>query len=168
LAIQSPDHLFEQADRLIGVLAAGRPRQVDLRRAVSSAYYGLFHAILAAAADEMIGAAYRSTENYALAYRSIDHRVLRVLCIEVQKAIPAKYRRYEPAGGFSRFIRAVAASVVELQDARYAADYDPLVFLKRSDAALAVRTARRAVKRFDSATAKSRKAFLTLLLFPPR
>jgi hypothetical protein len=169
LSILRPDHLFEQADRLIGIPTAGRPRQVDLRRAISSAYYGLFHAILTAAADEAIGTAYRSTENYALAYRSVDHRVLRALCVEVQKStLPAKYRRYEPAGGFSRFIRAVAASVVELQDARYAADYDPLIILKRSDAALAVRTARRAVRRFGGATAKSRKAFLALLLYPPR
>jgi hypothetical protein len=169
LAILNPDHLFEQAEKLIGLPAAGRPREADLRRAVSSAYYGVFHAILAAAADEAVGAARRSTVSYALAYRSVDHRALRALCMEVQKAtLSAKYRPYEPAGGFSRFIRAVAASVVELQDARYAADYDPLIFLKRSDASLAVRTARRAVRRFGVATAQSRRAFLALLLFPPR
>jgi hypothetical protein len=169
VAIPNPEHLFEQAERLIGGPTAGRPRQADLRRAISSAYYGVFHTILIAAADETVGAAHRSTPNYALAYRSIDHRSLRALCVEIQKSsLPTKYRRYEPVGGFSRFMRIVAVSVVELQDARHAADYDPLVFLKRSEASLAVRTARRAARRFSNAGARSRKAFLTLLLFPPR
>ena len=167
MATPNPDHLFEQADKLIG--GAGRPRQVDLRRAVSSSYYGLFHAILTAAADEAVGSTLRSTPSYSLAYRSIDHRALRSLCAEIQKPmLPAKYRRYAPSGGFSRFMREFAASVVELQDARYAADYDPLSFLRRSDALLAVRMARRAVGRFKRAQARSRKAFLALLLFPPR
>jgi hypothetical protein len=167
LAILNPDHLFEQADKLIE--GPGRPRQVDLRRAVSSSYYGLFHAILTAAADEAVGSTLRLTPSYSLAYRSIDHRALRSLCVEIQKPmLSAKYRRYAPNGGFSRFMREFAASVVELQDARSAADYDPLTFLRRSDALLAVRIARRAVGRFKRAQAKSQTAFLALLLFPPR
>lgn len=167
MAIPNPEHLFEQAEGLIG--GPGRPRQADLRRAVSGAYYGLFHAILTAAADQAVGAARRHTENYALAYRSIDHRSLRALCMEVQKpSLSAKYRRYQPAGGFSRDLRAVAVSTVELQDARYAADYDPLTFFKRSDAFAAVRTARQAAHRFADAGVGNREAFLALLLFPPR
>lgn len=167
MAIPNPDHCFEQAERLVE--GAGRPRQVDLRRAVSNAYYGLFHAILTAAADEAVGTTLRSTPSYSLAYRSVDHRALRALCAEIQKpTLASKYRRYVPTGGFSRFMREFAASVVELQDSRYAADYDPLSFLSRSDALLAVRTARRAMGRFRRAQARSRKTFLALLLFPPR
>ena len=51
VAVLNPDHFFEQADTLMAP-PAGAPRQVDLRRAISNAYYGVFHAILAAAADE--------------------------------------------------------------------------------------------------------------------
>jgi hypothetical protein len=50
VTILNPDHLLEQADKLISPPAAGPPRQVDLRRAISSAYYGLFHSCLTAAA----------------------------------------------------------------------------------------------------------------------
>src|ERR1700691_52999 len=91
VAILNPDHLFEQAEKLIE--GPGRPRQVDLRRAISSAYYGLFHAILTAAADEVIGRTRRSSRNYSLAYRSVDHRALRALCAEVQRpTLSSKFR----------------------------------------------------------------------------
>ena len=81
----NPEHLFEQAESLIQAPAAGRPRQVDLRRAISAAYYALFHAILAAAADLVIGTTRRSTVLYELVYRSIDHRALKDLCTESNK-----------------------------------------------------------------------------------
>jgi hypothetical protein len=58
MAIFNSDHLFEQADKLI-VSQAGRPRQADIRRAISAAYYGLFHAIVAKAVDQFVGATNR-------------------------------------------------------------------------------------------------------------
>jgi hypothetical protein len=39
LAILNPEHLFEQAEKLVIPPPAGPPRQVDIRRAVSAAYY---------------------------------------------------------------------------------------------------------------------------------
>ncbi|MGH7031514.1 MAG: hypothetical protein ACREE9_01270 [Stellaceae bacterium] len=92
MAILNPEHLFEQAEKLIAPSQTGAPRQVDLRRAVSSAYYGLFHATLTAAADQFIGVTKQSTPQYSLVYRSVDHRSLRALCLEVLKpTLPAKY-----------------------------------------------------------------------------
>jgi hypothetical protein len=55
MPVLNPDHLFDQAERLVATTAGGAPRQADLRRAVSSVYYGLFHAILTAAADLFVG-----------------------------------------------------------------------------------------------------------------
>jgi hypothetical protein len=52
MAILNPKHLLDQAARLIIPPPAGPPRQVDVRRAISSAYYGAFHATLIAAASE--------------------------------------------------------------------------------------------------------------------
>jgi hypothetical protein len=85
VTILNPDHLFEQADKLISPPPAGPPRQVDLRRAISSSYYGLFHACLVAAADEFVGVTQRATSRYALVYRSIDHKTLREVCNEAKK-----------------------------------------------------------------------------------
>jgi hypothetical protein len=55
VAILNPEHLFDQADALI-LGGIGRPRQTDIRRAISASYYGLFHALVTAAADLVIGA----------------------------------------------------------------------------------------------------------------
>ena len=146
MAILNPDHLLEQAVRLSAPLGVGAPRQVDLRRAISSAYYSLFHAIVADAADIVVGKSQRHTPRYALVYRSVDHRSLRVICEEVKKStLPAKYAKYAPKSGFGSDLRSVATVVVELQEKRHSADYDPLYRAKVSDAVLAVATARTAL-----------------------
>ena len=169
MAVLNPDHLFDQAEKLIAAPAAGPPRQVDLRRAVSTAYYAVFHYILTAAADEFIGVTKRNTALYTLVYRSVDHRGLKELAQEVRKPQPtAKYSKYVPAKGFGNNIQAFAVAVVELQEKRHVADYDPSARMKTSDASAVVATARSAIRRFEKATAARRKAFLALMLFPPR
>jgi uncharacterized protein (UPF0332 family) len=163
-----PQHLFEQAERLAAPLP-GRPRRADLRRAISTAYYAIFHATLTAAADYSIGANKRSTGQYALAYRSVDHKWLRDLCKEVSKPVLApKFVAYELAGGFCSVIAAFASAVVELQEKRHSADYDPLFRVTPSDAVLAISTARAALSRFQVATPDQQAALLSLLLFRPR
>jgi hypothetical protein len=169
VTIPSAEHLFEQAEQLIRLAGSRRPRQVDLRRAVSAAYYGVFHATLTATADHFIGVAARSTPRYALVYRSIDHRTLRDLCLEIQKTAPrATYRQYVPANGFGSNIVAFAQAVVDLQERRNAADYDPLAIFKVSDARFAVDLGRNALRRFLRASGSRRTAFLCLLSFSPR
>jgi hypothetical protein len=163
------DHLIEQAERLIVPPRGGSPRQVDLRRAISAAYYGVFHFCLTMAADELVGVTQRATSRYALVYRSINHRSLRELCLEAQKRTPpARFLPYAPGGGFGADIQAFAAFANELQQKRHLADYDPLPRLRTSDAKLAIDTARTAILRFQAASEEHRKAFLTLLVCPPR
>src|SRR5215471_18975683 len=99
VAILNPDHLFDQADKLIAPPPHGPSRQVDLRRAISSAYYGAFHAVLAAVANRFIGSTKQSTSLYSLVYRSIDHQALRNLCLEVTKPnLSPKYIPHIPTG----------------------------------------------------------------------
>lgn len=169
MTIPNVEHLLEQAERLIAPAGPGAPRQVDLRRAISSAYYAAFHAVLAAAADEFVGRPRRSETAYGLAYRRIDHGALRDLCAELNKpSLPARYKRYEPDAGFGSDLPMFARYVVELQQRRQAADYDPMIRLKRSDALLAVGSARSALARLRETSNDARRVFLALLLFPPR
>jgi hypothetical protein len=169
LTTPNPEHLFEQADRLATPPPAGAPRQVDLRRAISAAYYGLLHAVLTAAADEFVGSTQLATARYRLTYRSIDHAALRSLCKEAQKSnLAAKYAQYSPARGFGGDIQAFAAAALDLQEKRLSADYDPLFRVRTSDAVLAIKTARSALERLRKANKTRRKAFLMLLLFAPR
>lgn len=169
MAVLNPDHLFDQADRLTSPPAGGAPRQADLRRAISSAYFGLFHAVVTEAADDFAGKTRRHTPRYALVYRSIDHRSLRGICEAIIKPkLPVKYFKYEPKGGFGPDLIALATAVTELQEKRHMADYDPLFRVRMSDAVLAVATGRSALVRFRRVSHPRRKAFLSLLVFSPR
>ncbi len=168
MAVLNPDHLFEQAEKLI-TIQAGSPRQVDIRRAISAAYYATFHATITAAVDQFIGITNRDTSRYGLVYRSVSHAWLRDLCKEVQKSNPSnKFKPYAPGSGFGSDITAFAAAVAELQEKRHAADYDIMIRMNKSDAILAISTAKAALRRFGRASKATRVAFLSVLLFQPR
>ena len=163
MAIVNPDHLLNQARQLAAPPAAGPPRQADLRRAISAAYYALFHFILAEAGDLFVGKTKRATSNYALVYRRLDHATLKAICVEARKPmLPGKLARFGPPSGFSKNIEAFATVAIDLQEKRHRADYDPASRFKTSDALLAV------MRSFRRANPVRRATFLTLLLFPPR
>jgi len=167
VTILNPDHLFEQAEKLIAP-QAGRPRQADIRRAISAAYYAIFHAIITAAADQFVGVTNRGEPRYGLVYRSVDHGWLRKVCEEVRKpTLSSRFSRYAPAG-FGANIVTFAAAMVDLQEKRHSADYDVMARIDRSDATFAIHTARVALSRFSGASAAERIALLSFLLFPPR
>jgi uncharacterized protein (UPF0332 family) len=168
VAILKPEHLFEQADRLMAT-RTGRPRQADIRRAISAAYYGIFHAILTAAADQFVGVTNRDRNHYGLVYRSVSHQWLRDLCRDVQKpTLPAKLQPYAPSNGFGPNIVAFGAAVLELQQKRHDADYNVTIRMNWSEATSAVTPAKAALTRFNKAGARRCVAFLILLLFQPR
>lgn len=92
MSVPDPNHLLDQADRLIVSTGGGTARHVDLRRAISNAYYALFHAVTAQAVDDLVGSRHRQTARYRLVYRSVEHKGLRRLCEDVVK--PTLPRRY--------------------------------------------------------------------------
>ena len=169
MAVLNPDHLLDQAARLLTAPGGvGAPRQADLRRAISTAYYGLFHAIVTHLADDFGGKTKRNTLRYELLYRSIDHRALKRICNDITKrTLPERYLRYLPPGGFGTDIEAVATAIVDLQEKRHQADYDPRFRVSASDASLAIKTAQTALQRLRSASRARQKAFNNLLLFSP-
>ncbi|MDP4022508.1 hypothetical protein Q8W71_07730 [Methylobacterium sp. NEAU 140] len=169
MSVLNADHLFDQARRLVEAPPAGPPRQVDSRHAISAAYYGVFHAVLTAAADAFVGSTKRTSARYALVYRSVDHRALRDLCTEAQRLKPSpKYLPYLSGTGFGPNLRSFASAVLELQEKRHRADYDPRPHVRTSDALIAVQIGETAIRRFRAEGSEGRTLFLTLLLFPPR
>ena len=126
-----PDHLFDQADHL----TSGVPsRPTDLRRAISNAYYGLFHFAITAAADMVLGAANQATARYALVYRSVDHAHLRNLCDQVRATNPQKVALV-PVGGFGS-IADFARITLNLYELRKFCRLRPvaLIYAQRSEA----------------------------------
>jgi hypothetical protein len=135
-----------------------QPRATDLRRAISAAYYAVFHAIASAAADSVVPANKRATEQYSRVYRSINHRALRSLCERVRGK----------NSDFGSDIREFAAAVADLQEKRYSADYDPLFQAIPLDARLTIHAAQTVISQFQNAPAEERTRFLSLLLFPSK
>ncbi|HRK94788.1 MAG TPA: hypothetical protein PK694_00570 [Rhodospirillales bacterium] len=169
MTIPNPEHLLEQAKRLVEPRGKGPTRQVDIRRAISAAYYAVFHFVVREVADQFTPAYLRGSPLHALAYRSIDHRQLAALCKEVRRTtLSPTVSRYLPAAGFSSALREFAGSMLELREKRNAADYDPLLKFRVADAAAVVATAESAISGFRSADADERRTFLTLLVFPVR
>jgi hypothetical protein len=169
VTIPNPEHFLLQAEKLIEMPVSGRPRQVDIRRAISNSYYALFHAVATEAADDVVGFGNRLSGRYALVYRSINHGTLRQLCEEIQKPVlSVRYKRFEPPGGFAAGIKQFAADVVGLQRRRHSADYDPLVRFRRTEAQLAISGARAALAAFIGTEQEQRQIFIALLLFPIR
>jgi len=164
----SSAHLLEQAERLLDPLPDEvRARPTDRCRAISSAYYAVFHAGLTAAADQAVGTDVRGTVLYSLAYRSIDHAKMKGLCrLVVQKGPSIK--RFMPESGWGDAIAGYANSFVTLNELRMQADYDPTYVVLPSEVANYILVARSAIGLLDAAEPEPRRAFLTLLLFPPR
>jgi hypothetical protein len=150
----NPQHLIDQA-KTLEETPAGRPRGVNLRRAISAAYYAIFHTVLSAAADAVLPADKRATEEYKRIYRSIDHSRLRELCNEIQKS-----------NIFGSAIRDFAAIVLDLREKRHSADYDPLFVVNRSDTKLTIVAAESAISKFNGAPEGERVQFLLQLLSP--
>lgn len=168
VAVLSPDHLLQQAANLIAPPLKGPPLQVNIRRAISAAYYAVFHAVLTAAADQYVGVTRRADPHYGLVYRSVNHGRLKDLCAELSKAsAPKRYQPYLPSGGMSGF-SSFATALIDLQERRHEADYDPMVRLKTSDAKAAIRSARSALDLLENMAVSERNAFLSLLVFPAR
>lgn len=137
-----PDELLALAATLAPVDAGrGRPRTVALRRAVSTAYYALFHELTIQAARELVGNDPVGNQ----ASRWFAHADIRDLARAAtgQKGAALAVVLGAPHPDLIR----VADAFVTLQEARHRADYDHEYEVKRRDTLLLIETARDAVER---------------------
>ncbi len=143
-----PSKLLKQAEGLAGVGAGpGRPSTTDHRRAVSAAYYALFHDINLKAARHVLPDV-ASDEEIWQATRWIEHGDVRFVCAAIEtcgavqkpvaglpKGLPQRAEplwtalsKPHPDGGrvsnVSLQLRVVAVIFVALHAARQGADYD--------------------------------------------
>ena len=127
----------------------------ELRRAVSCAYYAIFHTLCRAYADVMVGphaGAQLEQELWNMAYRSIDHGPARSKCSD--------------AASMSRFssdIQDFAARLVELQQRRHEADYDPGTTFTQSQVNQIIDDAEDALVGFNNAPPDEIRLFIAYL-----
>jgi hypothetical protein len=140
------DDLLDIAARL-AQLDEGKPRQTSLRRAISSAYYALFHALARLCANHLVGWS-KPWEVYSPIYRTMDHG----------RAKEA-FRRISSTRG--RHIAFIGETFILLQERRHWADYDPSPFrigqaktLGRDETRDLIEQARQAITQIESLSAE--------------
>ncbi len=143
------------ARRLADTSRPGRPRETDLRRAISTAYYALFHCLAACCADTLVGGpgSNRDLRAWNRMYRSLEHGIARRRC------------RHRDVADFPAGIRYFAAVFVEMQDMRHEADYAPEAEFSKADVIRYVNQAENAIRAFAGADIADRKAFAVHVLF---
>ncbi|MBI1779272.1 MAG: hypothetical protein HYR63_28400 [Proteobacteria bacterium] len=147
------DDLIATAKRLANASTKKKPKQADLKRAVSTAYYAVFHAMARDAADLLLGVGQdRPDKAWAQTYRALEHGFAKNACGQVRGL------------GFPPDICSCADAFVSLQQARHDADYDPSHRVTRAVALAAVAQAEQAIGCLRTAPRKDRKAFAVQLL----
>ena len=91
-------------------LSPRRPTQANLRRAVSTAYYAVFHCLARAVADALMGKGHNDAWHQI--YRSLEHGIAKNACQNSQAM-----HRFPPE------VRDFAGTFIVLQKARERADY---------------------------------------------
>ena len=134
----------------------GRPRQAELRRAISAAYYAMFHALARCGADLLVGTTRtsRSQPAWHQVYRALEHGHARNQCNS--RTIVSR---------FPQSVQNFAELFTEMQRLRQSANYDPASSFSRAYVINLVSETTRAVTRFDSADARDRRAFAVFVLF---
>ena len=135
----------------------GRPQQIQLRKAISAAYYAMFHALARSNADSLIGASpqFRRLSAWTQTYRALDHGF-------------AKSRMQSGLNTFAPAIRNFGLTFIYLQNWRHRADYDPNAEFSRADAVNLIDRAEAAIIAFEAADLTERKAFAAHVLFRVR
>lgn len=134
----------------------GRPRQAELRRAISAAYYALFHTLALCGANTLVGATHanRGQSEWIQVYRALEHGYARNQC-----------NNRAAMSRFSLEIRRFGQLFVRMQQERQAADYDPNASFSRPEAIEFVSEASRIIAEFENADTTDRRAFAVFVLF---
>ena len=158
--------LLEQA-RHLARREPRRPKQASLRRAVSAAYYALFHLLAADVARTVCrSATFRPTVR-----RALEHRSVRRVCESVarRRSLPDPWNVH--LDGIPEDLRRFAATLLDLQEQRHLADYDPTAAFARHEVLGLIEEARRSLDRWQAlVTTHPRhvEAFLLALLLHGR
>ena len=149
------------ASGFIDGVGLGRPREMDLRGAVSKNYYAMFHVLALTCANMLVGSAAVRTNPQAWrqTYRALNHGYARRQC-----------NRTRLMSEFPIEIRNFGKLFVEMQIMRHRAEYDPFpqdAFL-RASVLKQTDDVEDAIAQFLALPAADRRAFAVYVLLPVR
>lgn len=164
------DDLLYQAEALAR-LDARRPKQANLRRAISSAYYAVFHFLTHESTCALFGTQHSPAPYRHVIGRAFTHATMKQACVSfgggnlkesVIKGLP-----HNPQGRYPvlQAIQTLAETFVELQEKRHFADYDRNERFKRDDALSLIEQAKREIASFESLPMSDDKRFFLACLW---
>ena len=152
-----PQELIDTCYKLVPQSATPPPSDADLRRAISAAYYAVFHTLAASNAELIAGQPQSGISAYAWerVYRRLDHG-------RARNNLRAILNLLSPAG--ENFAR----TFIELQNLRLEADYNPNATIISSDAVNAIAQAETAIRDFAQVTQEERRLLVAQSMFDRR
>ena len=137
-----------------------KPRQADLRRAISTAYYAMFHALCDVCATALIGTSSpdRAERAWRQTYRALEHRRVRSACAYAK----------DPFYSFPLGIQEFSRTFATLQNLRHDADYDPFTRFQRPEVISEISKAELAIRELYGCSLREKAAFAALVLFKLR
>ena len=152
-----PSELLDTCRKLVPQSADPPPTQADLRRAISTAYYAVFHTLAASNAELIAGQPQSSISAYAWerVYRRLDHG-------RAQNNLRAVLNLLSPPGAF------FARTFIELQGMRQEADYDPNFSITYTRTLNTIGQAETAISNFAQLTQEERRLLVAQSMFDRR
>jgi uncharacterized protein (UPF0332 family) len=130
------DDLLAQAVSLVHK-EPRNPKQASLRRAVSTAYYALFHLLISEAVANWNRASLRAALG-----RAFDHNIMKAASNRIQNTRQFPFTGEDPK--VVAALKGVAKTFAGLQEKRHIADYDNTTFWTRTEALAWVKSAEQA------------------------
>lgn len=157
--------LLQQA-RTLAKIDTGKPKQANLRRAVSAAYYSLFHMLVNEACRGIIGTQHSQQGFRQALARAFVHGTMKNACnsfagsqlpASVSKALPQPFV-------ISKAIINISRTFKELQDKRHSADYDLSERFQRSEVLTLIRELSDHMDEFANLPASDERQFFLVCL----
>ena len=151
---------FQKQAEMLASIDKTRPTQINLRRAISAAYYAAFHELCELVADSFIGRDNDTQRAWSQVYRALEHNDALKKCMAINND--------NAHLSFPDAIEKFAEHFTLLQAERHLADYDSQRNYQREDAISYARTTDKVRRNLRKIALKHRKAFATFLVFRVR
>ena len=160
------EDLLDQAVRLAKI-DLKKPKQANLRRAISSTYYAVFHLLVNEACRAQIGAHHNQAPIRQVLGRAFVHGIMKDACRSfgggtlkrsVEKGLPVGFT-------IPGEIRKLAGTFVDLQEKRHLADYDLTERFKRSEVLAVIAEVRKDIENFTNQAPSNEKQFFLACLW---
>lgn len=164
------DDLFAQAETLAKI-DPKKPKQVNLRKGVSSAYYAVFHFLVHETCCVHFGSQHAQAPYRHVVGRAFVHGVMKQACVSFAGGnLKDAVIKGLPRNGAGKYvipeaIRRLALTFVELQEKRHRADYDRSERFKRLDVLELIAEAKDRVAEFTALPMTDEKKFFLACLW---